>query len=318
MPWGEPLLKWDGTDSTTAAVRVAITNMSASPSTLPRSASLVHVRAPRNDRSDPALREGIARLQALNEPAQWQAAALALMLTPGSKRERAAWFDESQGVAGAERLLQDVLTLPHAHRLPWFEAFARQLAPGPVEPRHALIGAARRVMAADGMITQMDQLRWVALRHLLAGSAGAPPAPAESELAELDDAQAIKVCVYSAFLSHMVPSPELTLDLNGLESTSQAWYNNVVAPWQDRFELPPRERRDVDATLRALRVLQALPWLLRPVLVRSWFDAARELTDGPILHPVAADALRLTCTLLDSPVPPELGRQYIEVEPARQ
>lgn len=288
--------------------------MSTSPVTLPRSARLVHVRAPRNERSDPAMREAIARLEALNEPAQWQAAALALMLTPGSKRERAAWFEESQGVTDAERLLQDVLALPHAHRLPWFEALARELAPGPVELRHALIGAARRVMAADGMVTQMDQLRWVALRHLLAGSTVAAPAAAETELADLDDALALKVCVYSAFLSHMVPSPELTLDLNGLESTSQAWYNSVVAPWHGRFEVPPRERRDVDATLRALRVLQTLPWLLRPVLVRNWFEAARALTDGPILHPVAADALRLSCTLLDSPVPPELSRQYIEVE----
>ena len=60
--------------------------------------------------------------------------------------------------------------------------------PGPVELRHALIGAARRLMTADGMVTQMDQLRWVALRHLLAGSAVAAPAAAETDLAELDDA----------------------------------------------------------------------------------------------------------------------------------
>ena len=66
--------------------------------------------------------------------------------------------------------------------------------------------------------------------------------------------------------------------------------------------------------LRALRELQAMPWLLRPMLVRSWFDGARALTDGPLLHPGAADALRLSCVLLDSPVPPELGQQYIEVE----
>jgi hypothetical protein len=69
--------------------------------------------------------------------------------------------------------------------------------------------------------------------------------------------------------------------------------------------------------LRALRVLQSMPWLLRPVLVRCWFDAARALTDGPVLHPVAADALRLTCSLLDSPLPPELGEQYVEVEAER-
>ena len=291
--------------------------MSISPSTLPRSANLVHVKAPRTDRSDPGLRECVARLHALREPAQWQAAALALMLAPDSKRERAVWFDQTRGVADAERLLDDALALPQTHRLPWFEAFARQLAPGPVELRHAVVGSARRLMTADGMVTQMDQLRWVALRHLLAGSAVAAPAAAETGLAELDDGLALKVCLYSAFLSHMVPAPELTLDLTGHESTGQTWYDSVIAPWYERFELPPRERHDIDATLRALRVLQSMPWLLRPVLVRSWFDAARVLTDGPVLHPVAADALRLTCTLLDSPVPPELGRQYIEVEPAR-
>jgi len=291
--------------------------MSISPTTLPRSVSLVHVRAPRYDRSDPALREHLTRLQALHEPAQWQAAALALMLKPDSQRELAAWHDECSGVAELDTLLADVQALPHSHRLPWFEAFAAQLAPGPVDLRHALVGAARRLMAADGMVTQMDQLRWIALRHLLGGSAVAPPAAAEIELVELDTAQALKVCVYSAFLSHLVPAPELTLDLSGRESPNEAWYIVVIAPWSERLELPSRERHDIDSTLRALRVLQALPWLLRPVLVRGWFDSARALTDGPMLHPSAADALRLTCRLLDSPLPPELSRQYIEVDPAR-
>ena len=178
-----------------------------------------------------------------------------------------------------------------------------------------MVGAARRLMSADGMVTQMDQLRWIALRHLLGGSAVAPPAAAEVELVELEDAQAIKVCLYSAFLSRLVPAPELTLDLTGRESPNEAWYVVAIAPWAERIELPPRDRHDIDSTLRALRVMQALPWLLRPVLVRGWFDAARALTDGPMLHPVAADALRLTCRLLDSPLPPELSRQYIEVEP---
>ncbi len=291
--------------------------MSASPSTLPRSGNLVHVRAPRNDRSDPGVRECSARLHALREPAQWQAAVLALMLAPDSPREHSMWLDACYGVPDAARLLDDALSLPQAHRLPWFERFARLLAPGPVELRHEAIGAARRLMTADGKVTPMDQLRLVALRHLLAGSAVAAPAAAETGLDELDDALALKVCLFSSFLSHQVPEPESTLGPSDPQSPGQAWYDSVVAPWYGRFALPPREHHDIDATLRALRVLQTLPWLLRPVLVRNWFDAARALTDGPVLHPVAADALRLTCTLLDSPVPPELARQYIEVDPAR-
>ncbi len=290
----------------------------SSPPTLPRSGRLVHVKAPRIDRSEPVLRDAVVRLRALQEPAQWQAATLALMLKPGSKRERAAWFEEVPGVGDAERLLADVSTLPHTHRLPWFETFTRRLAPGPVDPRHELLSAARRVMAADGMVTQIDQLRWVAMRHLLAGSAVAPPAAAELELGEIDNAQALKACIFSAFLSHMVPAPELTFDLNDDESPNQSWYDTVVAPWRERITLPPRERHDIDATLRALRVLQTLPWMLRPVLVRTWFETARSLTEGSMLDPLAADALRLSCSLLDSPVPPELARQYIEVEPTIQ
>lgn len=290
----------------------------SSPPTLPRSGRLVHVKAPRVDRSEPALRDAVVRLRAMHEPAQWQAATLALMLKPGSKRERAAWFEGVPGLVDAERLLEDVLTLPHTHRLPWFETFTRRLAPGPVDPRHELLSAARRVIAADGMVTQMDQLRWVAMRHLLAGSAVAPPAAAEMELDDLDIAQALKVCVFSGFLSHMVPAPDVTLDLSGDESPNQSWYDTVIAPWRERITLPPRERHDIDATLRALRVLQTLPWMLRPVLVRTWFETARSLTEGSTLHPLAADALRLVCALLDSPLPPELARQYIEVEPTIQ
>jgi hypothetical protein len=294
--------------------------MSLSPSTLPRSAHLVHipVQAPRREWSDGSERERIARLAAVHEPGLASAAVLACMLNPESRRERAAWIEATVDASGAARLLDDMLALPHARLLPWFEHFARQLAHGPVSLRHDVIDDARHIMIADGMVSAMDQLRWVALRHLLAGSAVSPPAAAATELDTLNDAQTHKACVFSAFLSQLVPAPELTLDLSGQGSLSQLWYDTVTAAWADRLGgAPPREGNDIDATLRALRTLQTLPWLLRPVLVRRWFEAAQALTDGPVLHADAADALRLACVLLDSPVPPELGRQYIEVEPAR-
>jgi hypothetical protein len=291
--------------------------MSVSPSTLPRSANLVHVRAPRAERGDPVLREPLARLASLTDPLDQAAAVLALLTTPRSRRERASWLDHAHEAQDAERLFDDVAALTPPYRLPWLEHLARALAPGPTRLRHDLIGAARRIMTADGLVSGMDQLRWIALRHLLAGSAVSAPAAAPGELEDLDHGQARYVCVYAAFLSRSVPAPELTLDLTGFESPNQTWYDTVTAPWHGHFELPAREGHDIDASLRALRVLQGLPWLQRPVLVRSWFDAARVLTDGHMLHSEAADALRLSCVLLDSPVPPELGQQYIEVEPAR-
>jgi hypothetical protein len=287
------------------------------PSTLPRSANLVHVRAPRVDRSDPALREPLARLTAIGEPLACQAAVMALLVNPQSLRERAVWDEFAHELPLARRLYDDIALLPSHRRLPWLEHFARALASHPVAVRHALIDATRRMMTADGLVSHLDQLRWIALRHLLAGSAVAPPAPANSELESLDADQARSVCLYAAFLSHLVPAPELTLDLTGYEAVGQQWYDTVTAAWEARIERPARLGHDIDATLRALRLLQTLPWLLRPVLVRSWFDAARALTEGPALHAVAADALRLSCVLLDSPVPPELAQQYIEVDPPR-
>jgi hypothetical protein len=160
----------------------------------------------------------------------------------------------------------------------------------------------------------MDQLRWIALRHLLAGSAVAPPAALAQEFETLDGDQVHSICVYAGFLSALVPTPEVHFDPTGYGSVSQQWYDTVTAPWADRADVPAREGYDIDAALRALRELQAMPWLLRPMLVRTWFDAARALTDGPRLHAASADALRLSCVLLDSPMPPELGQQYIEVD----
>lgn len=291
--------------------------MSQAPSTLPRAAHLVHVRPTRQDRGDPAFREPLSRLAALQEPLAWQCAALALMVTPRSHLERVVWFEFARDLPDALRLFDDIALLPAHRRLPWFEHFARRLAPGPVAQRQELVVAARRMMTADGMVTRMDQLRWVTLRHLLAGSAVSPPEAARAELEVIDAELAHCVCVFSAFLSNMVPAPDLTLDLTGHELLGQTWYDGVTALWADRLRLPLRGGHDIDATLRSLRALQAMPWLLRPVLVRRWFEAARELTDGPALHPEAADALRLAGTLLDCPVPPELGRQFVEVDPPR-
>jgi hypothetical protein len=291
--------------------------MALSPSTLPQSTHLVHVRLPPPERGDPVLRDVFVRLAGLRDEASWCAAILALLATSHNRRERAAWRIVAPAVPEREQLFDGIATLTPPHRLPWLEHFARSLAPGPVQVRQELIGNARRLMTSDGLVSPIDQLRWVALRHMLAGSAVAPPVAAQTELAELDVEDAHCICIFSAFLSRLVPTTELTVDLDGEASVSQIWYDKVVAPWQGRFEMAPRDQHDIDAALRALRVVQSLPWLLRPVLVRSWYVAASELTEGPALHPDSADALRLVCTLLDSPVPPELNQQYVEVETAR-
>jgi hypothetical protein len=286
---------------------------SLAPSTLPQAVNLVHVRPPPQPLGPAQAeeRERLQRLRALHGPDALDAAVLACLLTPDSAHDVAAWHGFVPQALASVR--EDIERLPPMQRLPWFEHFARALAPGPVARRQALIGAARRLLTADGLVSPMDQLRWIALRHLLAGSAVAPPAASAHEFESLDSDQVHSICVYAGFLSTLVPTPEIHFDPTGYGSVSQQWYDSVTAPWVDRADVPSRIGYDIDAALRALRELQAMPWLLRPMLVRTWFDAARALTDGPWLHAAAADALRLSCVLLDSPVPPELGRQYSEV-----
>ena len=268
--------------------------------------------------ADAQERERGHRLRALHDdPDALDAAVLACLLTPRSALDVAMWRSLVARPDALAPVREDVEQLSSSQRLPWFEHFARALAPGPVARRQALIGAARRLLTADRVVTPMDQLRWIALRHLLAGSAVAPPAAAANDFETLDADQVHSICVYCGFLSTLVPTPEVHFDPTGYGSVSQEWYDTVTAPWIDRTDVPAREGYDIDAALRALRELQAMPWLLRPMLVRSWFDAARALTEGPVLHAGAADALRLSCVLLDSPVPPELGEQYIEVESVR-
>lgn len=85
-----------------------------------------------------------------------------------------------------------------------------------------------------------------------------------------------------------------------------------MSVWQGRVPVPPCDPApDVDALVQALRQLQSLPWLQRPMIVRAWVSAAVKHSGGQLANE-AADALRMSCALLDSPMPPELAAHYIQ------
>ena len=94
-----------------------------------------------------------------------------------------------------------------------------------------------------------------------------------------------------------------------------AWYASVMAPWAHLGDVPPLTLPDTDGIVYALHALQALAWMQRPVLVRGWVTAARQHSRHGRLSDSAADALRLSCALLDSPLPPELARHYSAATP---
>jgi hypothetical protein len=246
----------------------------------------------------------------VNGTLELQAALLALMLPAGSRRGARAWAGEGNDSPGMQTVLDHTAHLPGNARLPWFELLLSRMRRQPLPARQALLEATRRVMQARGSVRPIDRLHWLAMRQRLGGNAAVKVKNAASvEMSELAGDTLQAIASYSAFLSRMVPTdaPEA-----GSPNAGAAWYDSVMAPWQASENLPACLPPDTDALVSALNELQVLPWMQRPVLVRGWFDAAvahsvhRRLGDG------AADALRLSCTLLDSPLPPALAKHFIE------
>ncbi len=265
-------------------------------------AAPAHVPRPVCDESQ---REAIERLSRLHGSGELRAAILALLLTPGSRRERRAWRDETRGLSSAHALREDVARLGPAARLPWLEQLLVRVAAAPMPDRQVLVEAARRVMTADGQLRPIDRLHWLLMRERLGGPQPVQPAAAGvRQMSELSLHNRRQIARLTAFLSRIVP--------DGDAGAGSAWYGAVMAPWLAGEALPAPGAPDGGELVEALGDVQKLPWMLKPVLVRAWLDAALARAGGVPLSPEAADALRIASRLLDSPVPPELGRYYLE------
>jgi hypothetical protein len=266
------------------------------------------------DPADAALRR--AKFALVAGPGQLHAAVLALLLTPGRTREMAVWRDECRQTVGAKELRNELMKIEETERMPWLERFIGRIALGPLDKRQQLLRAVRRLIAADGRAMAIDRLRWLALRHALGDvRALALPAAAGVELDGLATETALQIGRFSAFLSRIVPAPEIDLDVvSGTPTSGERWWRDVMQRWPDAGAT--RDMPDANALVAALHDVQALPWMLRPVLVRSWVDAAVALSPAGQLGAPAAEALRIAARLLDCPLPPAVAACFIEVEPA--
>lgn len=251
------------------------------------------------------------QLSAVNDAAGLRAALLALLVPAGSRRPALAWQVETVGNPAAAALRDEVNDLALVERLPWLEKLLVRMARQPLIERQRLLEAARRVVRARGAAWPIDTLHWLLMRQRL-GEADrfAAPGAAEVAISQLPEDDVHAIARYSAFLARLVPSA--TIDSKGHAD----WYALVMQGWLGRVPVPPCDPPpDVDALVRALRQLQSLPWLQRPVIVRTWVRAALKHSGEGGLAMEAADALRMSCTLLDSPMPPELAAHYIQARP---
>lgn len=252
----------------------------------------------------------LAQLERLNGAQELHAAVLALLIPRGSQRALRAWKNECAKLPRIRQVLEWVGQLPANARLPLFETLLSRVRSQPLADRQALLEATRRVMGARGILRPIDRLHWIAMRQRLGESSPAQTrAAATSEFSQLPESDVAAIANYTAFLARMVPTEAAALDDTAPTEAGLTWYAGVMAPWEKRVTIPPCEPPDTEGLVHALQELQSVAWMQRPALVRAWVEAA---TLHGRLNDTAADALRLSCSLLDSPLPPELAWHYGE------
>jgi hypothetical protein len=251
-------------------------------------------------------RDAADRLSRVHGAGELHAVLLALLLPPGSKRALKAWRIDTAAIAGVDPLREHAANLSGAARLPWFELLLARMAAQPLAARQELLQATRRVMGARGTARPIDRLHWLAMRRGLGEMAPLAARPeVNAEVAEWLESDVLCVAACTAFLSRMVPGEVVDAP------QGRAWYDSVMATWLPFAEIPEWQPPNAEAMVEALTKMQTLSWMQRPVIVRNWVTTAIAMSRGLRLSDLSADALRLTCGLLDSPLPPELARHYI-------
>lgn len=246
------------------------------------------------------------RMSRLHGASELHAALLALLLPPGSKRAARAWDIETSATPGLEGLRELAASLSGAARLPWVELLLSRMALQPLAARKELLQATRRIMGARGWARPIDRLHWLVMRRGLGeAQAAAVRAEASVEVTEWLESDVLALAAYTAFLSRMIPGDSESTDVGA------RWYADAMMTWQPFADAPECKPPDTEGMLEALGKLQTMSWMQRPVIIRGWVAAALKHSGGARLGDLAADALRLTCILLDSPQPPELARHYI-------
>ena len=254
----------------------------------------------------------VDQLNRLQGKQELHAGVLALLLPAGSQRAARAWQIECETMMPrAGEVRGWVEQLPPKARLPWLETLVMRMRGQMLADRQALLEATRRVMGARGIQRPLDRLHWLAMRQWLGEFTAADNRNAvTSDLSRLPQSDVAAIAAYSAFLARMVPAEAAELEDTAPPAAGVAWYGSVMNPWRQNADVPPCTPPDSAGLVHALQELQAVAWMQRPALVRGWVTAATQHSRYGRLTDTAADALRLSCSLLASPMPPELDRHY--------
>jgi len=286
--------------------------LNAAPAATPPPADPLARAALEQQQRKTADREALARMLGFVGPNERRLVTLALMMNPGNERERAFWFQLAEDMPNASVILDAVDSLLPTRRVPEFERLTASIAAEPIALRRALVEQARDLLRADGLVSPLDRLWWLALRHRMGMQADKraflrPLASDGDGLASLDEQARQSVSSLSAYLSRFVPE---VLPHESSSAASLAWFRAVMA----RCGLPADAQApvapDADALMHALAGVQEMSWMVRPQLLKAWVEEAVNHSPKGLLSDPVADGLRLMANLIEAPLPPILAAHY--------
>jgi Zn-dependent protease with chaperone function len=229
--------------------------------------------------------EALDRIARWHGPGERYAALLGLLVEPGDENAWAAWSRATAQLSLAAKVRSELDALGPAPRMQVFETLARRAALAPAGETWALLRAARGLRASAPA-----RLRWLALRRLLRTRPPRLPTPRPANS-------------LAALWPHVVAATAclgLAMRLNDRDAA--LWQTNALRALRDDAAPSPRSAVNPASALQ-LRRLSAMQ---RPQLIRAWVQA---LSASQLDDPQVADALQMTCWLLDTPLPPALAQR---------
>jgi hypothetical protein len=257
-----------------------------------------------------AEQHALNRLDRVHGEQELHAAILALLLPRRSRRAVRAWRAETEGNDHASGVREAVMLLGGTARLPCLETLLKRMAIQPISARRDLLAAMRRIMSARGSVRPIDRLHWLSARQILGDApvSGPREVPMSGGKLAWESDQVRDIARFSAYLSRMVPNDERGKTYDS--ETAAAWFAAAMAFWAEDSGPISWEAVDAEGLVNAWHGLQQLTWMQRPMVVRGWVESARRHSRYGHLTYSAADALRLSCNLLECPMPPELAHHY--------
>lgn len=261
-------------------------------------------------------REALSRLHGRVGPTEHRLITLALMMNIHNDKERALWQRMAEGIHDAQRILDDVASLPANRRVPEFERQTALIAREPIEQRRALVESARDLLRADGRVSPRERLWWLALRHRVSERQNRqaymrPTTGQGQDLHQLGPGELSCVISLTTYLARFIPVEETA---EGWAAPSLAWFKGVMGRCGLPVHTQPGNAPDADALMHALAGVQELSWMLRPLLLKAWVEEAVNHSAHGVLSDQTADVLRLAGGLIDAPLPPMLEAHYPKPE----